>query len=212
MGHGDPVSGPGLAPRPIRRILYALGRGLFLFLGFLFWRIKVLGSRNIPQKGAVIIASNHISFFDPPFVGISVPRTVHFIAKQQLFEVPILGWLIRQVNAIPVRREEHDVSVFKTAQRLLESGEAIVMFPEGTRSRTGHIGKAKPGVGMLAAKTGACVVPAYVHNTDQINRFKKVEVHFAPPLQFEGHRDYQHFADAVLEEVRRMQKEVERVS
>jgi len=204
--------GPGLAPRPLRRVLYIVGRALFLSAGSLIWRLKILGACHIPMKGAVIIASNHLSLFDPPLVGASLPRPAYFFAKQQLFEIPVLGWLIRQVNAFPVRREERDISAFKTAQRLLLSGEALVLFPEGTRSRDGRIGSAKPGVGMLAAKTGASVVPTYVHNTHRMNRFKKVEVHFGRPLRFEGHRDYQHFADVILDEIRRMQKEVEHVS
>lgn len=206
------MSTASLAPRWVRRCLYWIGRTSFLVAGRLVWRLEVSGAERIPREGAAIIACNHISFLDPPMVGASLPRPVHFIAKQQLFEIPLLGWLILQVNAFPVRREERDVSAFKTAQRLLESGESVVLFPEGTRSRTGEIGHAKPGVGMLAYTTGALVIPTYVHNTNEMKRFKKIRVCFGAPMRFEGHRDYQHFSDAVLDEIRRMRREVQHVS
>jgi 1-acyl-sn-glycerol-3-phosphate acyltransferase len=216
---GDPttlqsggVSAARLAPRWVRRCLYWLGRMSFLAAGRLVWRLKVSGADRVPLRGGAIIACNHISLLDPPMVGASISRPVHFIAKQQLFEIPVLGWLISQVNAFPVRREERDVSAFKTARRLLKSGEAVVLFPEGTRSRTGKIGKAKPGVGMLASRTGALVIPTYVHNTNEMRRFKRIRVCFGAPMRFEGHRDYQHFSDAVLDAIRRMQEEVQRVS
>lgn len=195
------------APEWIRRCLYALGKNLFYYSGRLIWRLDVKGSERIPAKGPAIIACNHISFADPPIVGASIFRPMHFIAKQQLFEVPILGWLIRQVNAFPVRREERDVSAFKAAQRLLESGEAVLLFPEGTRSRSGKLGKAKPGVGMLAAKTGAPVVPACVHNTPNMKRFKKLSVRFGEPLSYDPRLDYQQFSDAVLARILKMQEE-----
>lgn len=206
------MSVPGLAPRPIRRILYWLGSTSFWLAGHILWRLKVTGTWHIPKTGPVIVAGNHISFYDPPMIGASIPRPAYFFAKQQLFEIPVFGWCIRQVNAFPVRREERDVSALKTAQRLLESGEVLVLFPEGTRSRTGRLGKAKAGVGMLAAKTGAVVIPTYIHNSDKMKQFRKLEIHFGFPLKYEGHEDYQQFSNVILEKIRQMQEEVLRVA
>ena len=206
---GSLTSRPPLAPVWARRCLYSLGRSFFYVAGRLVWRMSVKGRENIPRQGGVIITCNHMSLADPPLVGASAPRPVHFIAKQQLFEIPVLGWLILQVNAFPIRREERDVSAFKTAQRLLEAGEAVVLFPEGTRSRSGSMGRAKAGVGMLAAKSGAVVVPTCVHNTQHMNKFKKISVHFGHPMKYDGHMDYQRFSDAVLEEIRRMWEKIE---
>jgi len=149
---------------------------------------------------------------DPPIVGSAIVRPVHYIAKQQLFEIPILGWLIRQVNAFPVRREEHDVTAFKTAQRLLRSGEGVVLFPEGTRSRSGKLGRAKAGVGMLAAKTKAWVIPTYLHNTWNLWKFKKIVICFGRPFRFDEGSNYEQFSNQILDEIKKIQKEVGHVS
>jgi 1-acyl-sn-glycerol-3-phosphate acyltransferase len=215
MTQNQTDSGPRqipLAPAWIRRCLYAMGQTLSYLAGRFLWRLTVEGSERVPHQGAVIIACNHLSLADPPLVGASISRPVHFIAKQQLFEIPLFGWLIRQVNAFPVRREERDVSAFKTAQRILESGQIVVLFPEGTRSRTGKIGRAKPGVGMLASKTKAVVIPTCLDNTQHMKKFKKIRIRFGWPMRFDGQLDYQQFSDAILNEVRKMQEEMHRVA
>ncbi|MGQ0645514.1 MAG: lysophospholipid acyltransferase family protein [Elusimicrobiota bacterium] len=162
------------------------------------WRLKIVGSENIPPGGPVIFASNHVSLADPPVVGCSVPRPIRFMAKQELFEIPVLGWIIRHVNAFPVRRVERDVSAFKTAQRILAAGEAMILFPEGTRQKNGVLGAPKPGVGMLAAKTGSPVVPVYAHNTGRLSRFKPLAVCFGPPLSPREGEDYGDFSRRVM--------------
>jgi 1-acyl-sn-glycerol-3-phosphate acyltransferase len=152
-----------------------------MLFGFL-----VTGRERIPKTGAVIIASNHISYYDPPVVGSGVPREVFFLAKEELFRNRVFGWLISRYNAIPLRRSVGDVGALKKAVGLLKQGRAVLMFPEGTRSLTGKLLKPKPGVGMIAALTGSPVVPAYVRGTNRLKdvflRRSRLEVAFGEPV------------------------------
>lgn len=194
-------------PSPLGRFLYALGKLMFWTAFKVLWRARAHGVSHVPKHGAVLFASNHVSNADPPLVGSMIPRNIHFMAKQELFDVPLLGWFIRQVNAFPVKRWARDVSAFKNAQRLLESGEALILFPEGTRQREGHgFGKPKPGVGMLAHKTGCRVVPVYVHNSGKLASFKPVAVCFGKPLTAEGPEDYEAFAREVMRRIHELKE------
>ncbi len=152
-----------------------------LCFGFL-----VTGRERIPRTGAVIIASNHVSYYDPPVVGSGVPREVYFLAKEELFRNRLFGWLISKYNAIPLRRSTGDVGALKKAVALLKQGRAVLMFPEGTRSLTGKLLKPKPGVGMIAALTSSPVVPAYVTGTNRLRdallRKSRLEVVFGEPI------------------------------
>ena len=161
----------------------------WLFLNFIervLFGFSVTGRERIPRSGAVIIASNHISYCDPPVVGSGVPREVHFLAKEELFRNSVFGWLIKQYNAIPLRRSVGDVGALRKAVGLLRQGKAVLMFPEGTRSLTGRLLKPKPGVGMIALLTSTPVVPAYVRGTNRIGkaflRREKLAVAFGEPV------------------------------
>jgi 1-acyl-sn-glycerol-3-phosphate acyltransferase len=157
------------------------------------WRLglQVRGAERVPGSGPVLVVSNHQSVLDPPIIGGSTSRTLHFMAKVELFRIPGFGWLIRMLNAHPVRREGSDPKALKTAARLLEEGEALLAFPEGTRSRDGSFGEGKPGIGMLAVLTEVPVVPTYVTGTLHAlprgawwPRRSKVRVIFGPALHF----------------------------
>ncbi len=117
------------------------------------------------MQGGLIIASNHIAGADPFLLGSAVPRELWYMAKKELFEVPIQGPLIAKVNAFPVDRFGFDLDVIKTSISLLKEGKPLIMFPEGTRSKDGVIKEGKIGVGMLARKAGVPIVPAYLENT-----------------------------------------------
>jgi 1-acyl-sn-glycerol-3-phosphate acyltransferase len=146
----------------------------------------------------VLIVSNHVSVLDPPLVGGSVPRPVYFMAKEELFRVPLFGRLIAALNARPVRRDGSDMRALKGSLALLQEGRAILVFPEGTRGVEGEPPRAgRPGVGMLAVLSGAPVVPVYVSGSGAalprgraLPRPGKVRVTFGPPLSFkrEGKR------------------------
>jgi 1-acyl-sn-glycerol-3-phosphate acyltransferase len=136
------------------------------------YRNRVYGAENFPQGGA-IIASNHVSFYDPPLIAISAPEDVHFLARGSLFKIPVFGALIRALNAHPVSGEAGDIKILKEMCALLEQGNKLILFPEGTRSKTGELTPFKPGISLLISRTGCKVIPTYVHGTFEIwNRFR----------------------------------------
>ena len=146
------------------------------------WEVR--GREHIPPHGGLIVASNHISFWDPPLVGTAVMRELHFLAKEELFRVPVLGPLIRSFNSIPIRRGVADLSGLTKAMEVLRAGRALLMFPEGTRARDGELKAARPGVGMLAVATDARIVPAYISGSNEpgkwLFRRVRVRVSFGP--------------------------------
>lgn len=148
---------------------YKLGVYLLkpLFYGLL--RLRVVGKENIPKEGGLIVAVNHISYLDPPLVGVALwpQRKLHYIAKTELFKIPILGFILRLVNAFPVKRGKPDRVALKRAIELLERGEAVCIFPEGTRSRDGRLQKPELGISLLVLRSGAPVLPVAVINTDK---------------------------------------------
>src|SRR4051812_24082920 len=128
-----------------------------------------IGREHVPE-GAVILASNHRSFLDPFVVGICLNRPVYFVAKKELFDRRLTGWFLNCLGAFPIKRGESDEESVETAKQILQRGDALVIFPEGTRIREGSLGQAKRGVGRLALETGAPVVPVAVHGTERARR------------------------------------------
>ena len=137
-------------------------------LSKVFLRAEILGRENIPRKGRVIFASNHRSYADPPLLGFMIRRPLHFVAKVELFRIPVFGWLIRKVHAFPVRRSGVDREMVRQAIAILEAERALLLFPEGTRSMSDELLAPMPGVGFLADKSGAPVIPTYIHNSWRI--------------------------------------------
>ena len=168
------------------RFHYRISWLLLNFIERCVFGFRVTGRGRIPRSGAVIIAYNHISYCDPPVVGSGVPREVYFLAKEELFKNPAFGWLIRQYNAIPLKRSIGDVGALRKAVHLLKQGKAVLMFPEGTRSLSGRLLKPKPGVGMIASMTSAPVVPAYVTGSNRLGsalaRRTRMAVRFGEPV------------------------------
>jgi len=129
------------------------------------WTVE--GREHVPATGGLIVASNHVSFWDPPLVGTAVKRELHFLAKEELFRNAVLGSLIRAFNAIPIRRGVADLSGLTRAMEVLRAGHALILFPEGSRMRDGRLHRARPGVGMLAAGTGARILPCHISGSDR---------------------------------------------
>lgn len=127
----------------------------------LYFRLEARGLENVPLRGPVIFASNHVSFLDPPVIGCLIPRVVNFLARDSLFRVPLLGALIRHFQAVPVDRESGAAGLRAILDRLYAGG-AIIVFPEGTRSLDGRLRSAKPGLGMTVLKSDAPVVAVRV--------------------------------------------------
>jgi len=173
-------------------MLYAILKPIAMALMRLLFRLEVVSPGMVPATGPVLLVSNHVSVLDPPLVGASAPRPLHFMAKEELFRIPLLGSLIRALNARPVRRDGSDMRALKAALALLQEGRALLVFPEGTRGVEGQpLREGKAGVGMLAVLSGAPVVPVYVSGSGaalprgaSLPRPRKVRVTFGPALTF----------------------------
>ena len=149
------------------RLTDCLARPFLTVVAYLVFRLKVTNRKIIPKTGGIIIAGNHISDWDPPFVGVSVPRGVHFMAKSELFKNPIIGSFLGGLGAFPVyRKSAVNRDALNTAADIVNRGNALIIFPEGTRSKTVKMLPPKPGVGYVAHSTGAPVYPFYVSGTE----------------------------------------------
>ena len=164
------------------RFLHAL-QVLFSGLGRWYFKLRCVGRENIPPTGAVIVASNHLHLSDPIMHAFSLPRTFHTMAKMELFRFKPFGWLIRQLGAFPVDRGHGDRGAIKTAAAVLESGEPLLIFSEGTRSRTGELGPFKAGTAMIASLTGAPIVPAVIYAPRGVGFRRGVVIEYGKPLQ-----------------------------
>jgi len=172
-------------------VLYRILKAIALGLMRLLFRIETRGSGYIPRSGPTLIVANHASLLDPPIVGVAAPRPLHFLAKAELFSIPLFGRLIFAVNARPVRRKGEGPGALRCALRVLEAGGALLIFPEGTRGEEGSLREGKPGAGMLAVLSGAPVVPAYIEGSGRalprgrwLPRCENIRVSFGPPLSF----------------------------
>jgi 1-acyl-sn-glycerol-3-phosphate acyltransferase len=166
----------------------------------LIYRTRYLGTENVPQGGA-ILAGNHVSYLDPVLLWTGSPRPAHFVAKAELWESKFLSWVLDRVWVFPVRRGTADREMITTATSLLENGELIGMFPEGTRSHSADpnvLGEAHGGVSFIALRANVPIVPVRISGTDKawgrgqkMPRLSKVTVRFLEPVypdQFEGGR------------------------
>lgn len=177
--------------------LYPLGKLLISTIFYPLYRIKVTGKENFPKEGGVLLCTNHIDNFDPPVVGITCPRTVHFMAKEELFQMPILKSLLPKVQAFPVKRGMSDRDAFRTTLKLLRGGKVVGMFPEGTRSKDGNLGKGLAGAGFFALKGDAVVMPCAI--IGPYNKFKKLHVVYGQPIDMTLYRENKASAEEVTE-------------
>ena len=146
---------------------YWLGYHLSRLIGRLCFRLRIIHRERMIQTGPVILAMNHQSYLDPPLAGITCDRPIYFLARRTLTEVPLLGWLLPKLNVIPVNQEGIDRSALKTLIRVLKSGNAALVFPEGSRTLDGNLQAAQPGLGLVIAKTLAPVVPMRIFGAHQ---------------------------------------------
>ncbi len=176
-----------------------------------FYNFKAEGLENIPKTGALIIAGNHLSNADPPAIGAfaGLVRDSRFMAKKELFAVPVLGWFFRRCGYISVDRKRTigDFGALEGAIAALNRGESVVMFPEGTRSKTGKPQKPKSGIGFLVYKTGAQVLPVKVQGTFGWPWVRKIRVKFGHPITLqqdpalEPKAQYKQFANTIMESI-----------
>ena len=194
----------------LRNIVYLTVRGIFIGVAKILFRFESHGSEYIPASGSAIIASNHASYLDPPFIGMAATRPIFYFAKAELFR-SLFGAMLRFVNAVPVNRDQLDLKTLKTILDILNQGDVIVMFPEGTRSATGELQPAKPGVGMIAYHARVPVIPAYISGSHEVLPknahglyLKKCTVRFGPPVDLQEFFHIQKTKDLYL----RMSQEI----
>ena len=175
--------------RGASRVLVALAR-VILFPVFRLWfRLGREGREHVPAEGPVLLAANHRSFLDPFVLGMMTRRPLHYVAKKELFERRWQAWILNALGAFPVDRGASDGDMLQTARAILDRGECVLIFPEGTRIRSGGLGTPKRGVGRLALESGAPVVPLAVLGTDEVRRGwrirpRRVTVRAGRPLTF----------------------------
>lgn len=168
------------------RPLFFLATCVFWLLFRVLFRWRVIGLENIPAGGA-IIALNHRSFWDIPLAGLALrKRRAHFMAKSELFQNPIFAWAIRTLLAFPVKRGAPDRAAIRHAIDVLQQGDLVAIFPEGTRSKTGQLGAAEPGLTLIAVKADVPIVPVGISGTQLIFSktcwFPRLKIAFGEPI------------------------------
>lgn len=209
----------------IGKILYFIGWSLYYLYYQIYHRRTVFGRERVPKSGkGMLIAANHASFLDPPAVGTSFFFPIWFLARSTLFNSKFFGWLIGQVNAVPISRERLDLKTIRAVQKLCDDGKSVLIFPEGTRSPDGNLQKGLAGIGFFVDKIGADVLPVYVDNSynalpknAKIPRPVKIRVNIGNPIRAEkwknlekGKEKYQIIADDIMKEITNLKEELAR--
>ena len=197
---------------------YWIGYHLSRLVGRLFFHFRVIHRERMLQSGPVILAMNHQSYLDPPLAGTTCHRAVYFLARRTLLDVPPLGWLLPKLNVIPVNQEGIDRSALKALIRVLNAGNAALVFPEGSRTVDGSLQPAEPGLGLIIAKTLAPVVPMRIFGAHQAwpRGSKKIRLHpitivVGHPIFFteadiaeRGKDVYQRLSERVMNEIAKL--------
>ena len=202
--------------------LYRIGYTLCNLVGKVAFDFKVYGRENLIEEGAAILASNHQSYLDPPCIGMACRNDIYYLARNTLYQRPLIGPLLKRLNTVPVDRDRGDVSSIKAIIRLLRNGHRVIIFPEGTRSLDGQLQPARAGLGMIIAKTLAPVVPVRVFGSFEALprvgglKLRPVSVVVGKPMRFsedalKGDRDvYQKLSNQVMEKIAGLELPAER--
>ena len=204
---------------------YRVGWTGFRVMFKLYFRWRVYGAENVPTNGSVILASNHASYLDPPLVGSGLPRDINYLARESLFRFPIVGAILRSWNSVPVDRDGGGAKGLKMILDRLLQGGAIILFPEGTRTRDGKLQPARSGIGLTVIKSIAPVIPVRVFGTFEaygrhmkFPRPRRVVVKYGKPMLFSALRSeaetcskprlkeiYQQVADEIMAEIAKLE-------
>jgi len=202
-----------------RRVIYAAVWHLIRALDRLLFGLRIHHAERAPKQGGLLLASNHIAWLDPPVAGVSVKRELTFVAKAELFRNPLFGGFISYFNAVPIKRGSFDRGCFDVLGDRLRHGGTVFFFPEGTRKPLGHLGKAKWGLGLMAAESLCPVLPVYIKGTrhwkDTLIRRRRIHVYLGRPLHvqplldrgLEGRELYEIFGEGVMAEIAALQDE-----
>ncbi len=170
------------------------------------FRIRAIGRENVPKEGGVLLCSNHLHYFDPILLGLTLDRRIRFMAKKELFSVPLLGKIITVLGAFPVKRGMSDRQAIRTGLKILKEGHVMGIFPEGTRSKTGKLGKPLAGAGFFALKTDAAVVPAAI--IGNYRPFKRMTVVYGKPIDMGALRarkaSAEEVAELIMQEIKKL--------
>lgn len=201
----------------------------FRLLYKFYFRWRVFNPERVPLSGPVILAANHASYIDPPLVGAGLTRDINYLARESLFRFPGLGALLRSWNSVPVDRDGGGATGLKVILDRLLAGGAIILFPEGTRSRDGQIQKARSGIGLTVIKSEAPVIPVRVfgtfeafNRTMKVPRPRRIAVKYGEPLDFSAERAeakacakerlkeiYQEVADRIMAEIAKLEPQAD---
>ena len=204
------------------RLRYKLSWWLTNLVARVLLGLRIKGREHIPRTGGLIVACNHVSYWDPPLLGVACDRELFYMAKKELFKNRLFGALIRAYNAMPVDRGAFNRGALDRATEIVRSGMAVVIFPEGTRGGPDSPREPKPGLGMIAERTRCPIVPAYITGSDTIKkclmRRRSLRVCFGPPIRpeeflakgGEGRERYARISRAAMEEVARLRAQAER--
>jgi 1-acyl-sn-glycerol-3-phosphate acyltransferase len=199
-------------------LIYFIVQSIVFIIGKLYFRLSARGREYIPKKGSAIVAISHRSFLDPPLVGGIVWRQMHFMARHDLFDVPFLGRLIANLKTFPVKRGAFDRSALKLTLDFLKLGEAVAIFPEGTRSPDGELQPPFAGVGMIVHHAQVPVIPAYAAGTYECYPRKakyphpgKVTIYFGPAVDLKALLEqpaskevYQQIAEKIMQDIAKL--------
>lgn len=175
--------------RGVNRPLYAFARALLVPFFRVYFRLEGIGAARLPRSGPLLLASNHRSFLDPFVIGALMKRPVYYVAKRELFEHRWHAWLLGGLGAFPIDRGSGDEDAMAAAREILQRGDCVLIFPEGTRVRPGPLAAPRRGVGRLALETGALVVPVAAIGTEDVRngwriRPRRVRVRFGRQMSF----------------------------
>lgn len=198
--------------------LYKIARLFFAIIAKTLFRFVSYGKENIPKKSGILIATNHKSYLDPVIIGIGAKRPVRYLARKTLFGNPIFGRLILSVGAIPIQRDGFSREGMGNAISIIKSGQALALFPEGTRNASDEFLEGKPGVGMVALKSMAIVVPGFIKGSDKILprgakflRRGQISIRFGPPVNVDDLRQGEYTKEKYIEAVRRIMEGIGKI-
>jgi 1-acyl-sn-glycerol-3-phosphate acyltransferase len=189
--------------------IYDLAKAAVMAIARLGFRYRVIGAEKIPRTGGLLVVANHISNLDPPLLGVAVPRPISYMAKKELFAMPILKQLLPHLNAFPVDRQAGGTAALRASLRMLKEGRCVGIFPEGGRNVTGT-NEEKGGAAFLAAASGVPVIPAAIVGTRKVRPFARVTVVFGDPFVVERNRKsdeggLENIATEIMQRIRQLE-------
>ncbi len=192
-------------------MIYWIAYGLLKICSELFFPIKVYGFKNLPKKGAYILASNHESYIDPIVIGLSCRRKICYMAKDSLFRNKFVSVVLNQVGAFPIKRGASDIGAIKITLKILKEGVPVVLFPEGTRIVSQK--RTHGGVGLITAQSGVPVIPVFIKGSDRVLpkgakflKRHKVKIFLGPVVRFKEFSSAHQIADHIMGKIRSLQE------